>query len=132
MSKYRKKFTPEAIEMIDGYAKELKPLAKYDDAGRAIYKMQVVDGVELLRAGVMDSRGLPGVPGVSYKVPVLCYVNHREEMENAFRNQGIEGIEAYVAAAKKRRADNEAFVLKNQKPVVRWKAKIRLWLKSLW
>lgn len=103
------KITKEARTLINGYAAELKPEAKFR-GGKPVYKMQPIDGSVLLQAGELDANGRPGIPGVTYRGHVLVYEDHRLNMERAYSLSGIKGIEEYVESVQRKQLDREAFV----------------------
>lgn len=110
------KITREARGLINKFMEELKPEPKIR-AGQPVYRKQAIDGIELLRSNALDANGRPGVPGVTYLAPVLVYEDHRANMENAFKYEGMEGITKYADMVNRRQHEREIFVEKANETV---------------
>lgn len=128
--KNKTKITPQIFQSIKDVVAELPPVATYR-AGHPVYKDQTVPGTMVKPEDLKP--GTPYDPKLSYKIKVLQYENHEQNLIAGIKAQGVSFLFEYRDAIRSQQAAlNRHIKEKNsiKKRISNFFNKINPWKKS--
>lgn len=99
MNKHKIKIGKDLSDRLDTLARGLPAVAAMDGNGKVISRKVQVLGQQLIDDRY-DSGGTEINPNIMYNVNKITFVNHRQQLEIAYRKDGEEGIARYLTYCK--------------------------------